>query len=108
MEVIGVVYNGQECLLLFKEKDFDVFVLDIIMLYLDGFVVLEWLRELDLKKQLNVIMLIVFGQEDVMKKVVDLGVFYFIFKLFDMENFVGYICQVSGNVSSVMYCVLLL
>lgn len=103
MEVIGVAYNGQECLSLFKEKDPDVLVLDIIMPHLDGLAVLERLRESDLKKQPNVIMLTAFGQEDVTKKAVDLGASYFILKPFDMENLVGHIRQVSGNASSVTH-----
>ncbi|PRR94273.1 sporulation transcription factor Spo0A [Bacillus atrophaeus] len=103
MEVIGVAYNGQECLSLFKEKDPDVLVLDIIMPHLDGLAVLERLRESDLSKQPNVIMLTAFGQEDVTKKAVDLGASYFILKPFDMENLVGHIRQVSGNSRSVTH-----
>jgi two-component system response regulator (stage 0 sporulation protein A) len=86
MEVLGVAYNGQECLSLFKDKEPDVLVLDIIMPHLDGLAVLERLRESELKKQPNVIMLTAFGQEDVTKKAVDLGASYFILKPFDMEN----------------------
>lgn len=36
MEVIGVAYNGQECLDLLRDKNPDVLVLDIIMPHLDG------------------------------------------------------------------------
>lgn len=34
MEVIGIAYNGQECLNLLKEKQPDILVLDIIMPHL--------------------------------------------------------------------------
>ncbi|CAM5558956.1 Protein-glutamate methylesterase/protein-glutamine glutaminase [Bacillus safensis subsp. safensis] len=37
MEVLGVAYNGQECLTLLKDKEPDVLLLDIIMPHLDGF-----------------------------------------------------------------------
>ncbi|PRS74681.1 sporulation transcription factor Spo0A [Bacillus sp. LNXM65] len=98
MEVLGVAYNGQECLTLFKDKEPDVLLLDIIMPHLDGLAVLERLRENnDMTKQPSVIMLTAFGQEDVTKKAVDLGASYFILKPFDMENLVGHIRQVSGN-----------
>lgn len=97
MEVLGVAYNGQDCLSLFKEKEPDVLVLDIIMPHLDGLAVLERLRATQLNKQPNVIMLTAFGQEDVTKKAVELGASYFILKPFDMENLVGHIRQVSGN-----------
>lgn len=41
MEVLGIAYNGQECLNMLKDKDPDVLVLDIIMPHLDGLAVLE-------------------------------------------------------------------
>ena len=114
MEVLGVAYNGQECLTLFKDKEPDVLLLDIIMPHLDGLAVLERLRENnEMTKQPSVIMLTAFGQEDVTKKAVDLGASYFILKPFDMENLVGHIRQVSGNgtqvshrSSSIQNCVL--
>ncbi|OLP64547.1 Stage 0 sporulation protein A [Bacillus pumilus] len=67
MEVLGVAYNGQECLTLLKDKEPDVLLLDIIMPHLDGLAVLERLRESD-TKQPSVIMLTAFGQEDVTKR----------------------------------------
>lgn len=68
MEVLGVAYNGQECLTLFKDKEPDVLLLDIIMPHLDGLAVLERLRENnEMTKQPSVIMLTAFGQEDVTK-----------------------------------------
>ncbi|WP_246944614.1 sporulation transcription factor Spo0A [Bacillus pinisoli] len=102
IEVIGVAYNGQECLNLLEEKDPDVLVLDIIMPHLDGLAVLEKMRELKKDKQPNVIMLTAFGQEDVTKKAVELGASYFILKPFDMENLTSHIRQVSGNSVSVI------
>lgn len=104
MEVLGVAYNGQECLTLFKDKEPDVLLLDIIMPHLDGLAVLERLRENnEMTKQPSVIMLTAFGQEDVTKKAVDLGASYFILKPFDMENLVGHIRQVSGNGTQVTH-----
>ncbi|MER3111989.1 MULTISPECIES: sporulation transcription factor Spo0A [Bacillus] len=104
MEVLGVAYNGQECLTLFKDKEPDVLLLDIIMPHLDGLAVLERLRENnEMTKQPSVIMLTAFGQEDVTKKAVDLGASYFILKPFDMENLVGHIRQVSGNGTQVSH-----
>ncbi len=97
IEVLGVAYNGQDCLNLLQEKQPDVLVLDIIMPHLDGLAVLEKLRELKLEKQPNVIMLTAFGQEDVTTKAVDLGAAYFILKPFDMENLASRIRQVSGK-----------
>ncbi|MCH1626637.1 sporulation transcription factor Spo0A [Fredinandcohnia quinoae] len=97
IEVLGVAYNGQECLNLLQEKQPDVLVLDIIMPHLDGLAVLEKIRNSNREKQPNVIMLTAFGQEDVTKKAVDLGASYFILKPFDMENLADRIRQVSGK-----------
>jgi len=102
MEVIGVAYNGQECLNILNEKSPDVLVLDIIMPHLDGLAVLQKLKELNKAKKPNVIMLTAFGQEDVTKKAVDLGAAYFILKPFDMEQLAGNIRQVSGKPSPLM------
>ncbi|MFC0269886.1 sporulation transcription factor Spo0A [Metabacillus herbersteinensis] len=102
MEILGVAYNGQECLNMLKDKDPDVLVLDIIMPHLDGLGVLEKLRAMDKAKQPNVIMLTAFGQEDVTKKAVDLGAAYFILKPFDMEGLASHIRQVSGNAAPIL------
>ncbi|MCM3002413.1 sporulation transcription factor Spo0A [Priestia koreensis] len=102
MEVIGVAYNGQECLHMLKENDPDVLILDIIMPHLDGLAVLSQLRDMNKGTYPNVIMLTAFGQEDVTKKAVDLGASYFILKPFDMENLVNHIRQVSGKSSAVL------
>lgn len=101
IEVLGVAYNGQECLNMLKDKEPDVLVLDIIMPHLDGLGVLEKLRETE-RKQPNVIMLTAFGQEDVTKKAVDLGAAYFILKPFDMEGLTSHIRQVSGNAAPII------
>lgn len=102
IEVLGVAYNGQDCLNMLQDKQPDVLVLDIIMPHLDGLAVLEKLRDSDLEKQPNVIMLTAFGQEDVTKKAVDLGAAYFILKPFDMENLASRIRQVSGKSAPVI------
>ena len=41
MEVIGVAYNGQDCLKMLNSAEPDVLLLDIIMPHLDGLAVLE-------------------------------------------------------------------
>ncbi|WP_088010911.1 sporulation transcription factor Spo0A [Gottfriedia acidiceleris] len=101
MEVVGVAFNGQDCLPLVKDKKPDVLVLDIIMPHLDGLAVLDRLRTGLVEKIPNVIMLTAFGQEDVTKKAVDLGASYFILKPFDMEHLISNIRQVVGKGSAV-------
>ncbi|KGX88828.1 sporulation transcription factor Spo0A [Pontibacillus litoralis] len=96
IEVIGSVYNGQDCLTMLEELDPDVLVLDIIMPHVDGIAVLSRMKDLEKESLPNVIMLTAFGQEEVTKKAVDLGASYFILKPFDLENLRDHIRQVNG------------
>lgn len=102
MEVAGVAYNGQECLEILEANEPDVLILDIIMPHLDGLAVLGKMKDLQLSKIPNVIMLTAFGQEDVTKKAVELGASYFVLKPFDMENLTNHIRQVSGKPSAII------
>jgi len=97
IEVVGTANNGQDCLMIVKETNPDILVLDIIMPHLDGLGVLEAMRSDAFPSQPSVIMLTAFGQEDVTKKAVELGAAYFILKPFDIENLVNNIRQVYGK-----------
>lgn len=99
IEVIGAAYNGRDCLSMVEELEPDVLILDIIMPHVDGLAVLNTLRDMELKNKPSVIMLTAFGQEEVMKKAVDLGASYFILKPFDLDNLGDQIRQVQGNSS---------
>lgn len=96
LEVVGVAYNGLECLEMVEEKKPDVLLLDIIMPHMDGLGVLEEIRNKG-KHIPNVIMLTAFGQEDVTKKAVELGADYFVLKPFDMDNLLNHIREISGR-----------
>ncbi len=91
IEVVGVANNGFEGLKLLEETPTDVVILDIIMPHLDGIAVFTKLKEKKKEKTPKVIMLTAFGQEDVMKKAVDLGAAYFMMKPFDMDHLVDQI-----------------
>ena len=97
MEVVGVAYNGQECLKLLQDVEPDVLILDIIMPHLDGLAVLQKIHEKQSNRAPNVIMLTAFGQEEVTKKAVELGASYFILKPFDMDHLGSSIRLVSGQ-----------
>jgi len=102
LEIVGLAYNGNECLEIVEKTKPDVLILDIIMPHLDGLAVLERLNELGLKAQTNVIMLSAFGQEDVTKKAVDLGASYYLLKPFDMEKLISTIREISGKKHSLV------
>ncbi|GGB34605.1 sporulation transcription factor Spo0A [Virgibacillus dakarensis] len=97
IEVIGTAYNGRDCLELLEDIEPDVLILDIIMPHVDGLAVLNQLRSMERNHDPSVIMLTAFGQEEVMKKAVDLGAAYFILKPFDLDNLADQIRQVQGS-----------
>lgn len=101
MEVVGTAFNGKECMDMLTEIEPDILLLDIIMPHQDGLAVLKSLRNMDLEKEPNVIMLTAFGQEDVMKKASDLGAAYFILKPFDLNHLAEQIRQIQGESSTV-------
>lgn len=97
IEIVGTAYNGQHSIDLIEELEPDVVVLDIIMPHVDGLAVLNQLRAMDLNPRPSVIMLTAFGQEEVMKKAVDLGASYFILKPFDLPNLADQIRQTKDQ-----------
>ncbi|GAA0331579.1 hypothetical protein GCM10008931_24190 [Oceanobacillus oncorhynchi subsp. oncorhynchi] len=100
IEIVGTALNGRDCLPLIEEKTPDVLVLDIIMPHMDGIAVLNEIKKMELTKKPHIIMLTAFGQEEVMKKAVDLGASYFILKPFDIQNLADQILQVQGSALS--------
>ncbi|SDI31247.1 sporulation transcription factor Spo0A [Natribacillus halophilus] len=99
MEIAGVAYDGKNCLQVVEETEPDILILDIIMPYLDGLAVLERLQRDSPDEMPNVLMLTAFGQEDVTKKAVNLGVSYYVLKPFDMEVLVDKIRDINGQPS---------
>src|SRR5699024_3207556 len=96
IEVIGIAYDGKECLNMLEELEPDVLILDIIMPHVDGLAVLNMIRTSQRDHHPNVIMLTAFGQEEVMKKAVDLGASYFVLKPFDLDHLADRVRQVQG------------
>ncbi|WP_440895804.1 sporulation transcription factor Spo0A [Amphibacillus sp. Q70] len=97
IEVVGTAHNGKDSLDLLADTNPDVVILDIIMPHMDGLAVLTRMKELNLAKYPQVIMLTAFGQEDVMKKAADLGASYFILKPFDLDYLAEQVRQVFGK-----------
>lgn len=101
MEVVGVTYNGLECLQLVQAQEPDILILDLIMPHVDGLTLLKMIRELEDIKKPKIIMLTAFGQEEVMRQAVQLGANYFILKPFDFEHLLSKIREIHhGDFSS--------
>ena len=79
-------HDGVEGLKLIKENqgDYDVVILDLIMPNKDGISVLEDMKEMELDK--NVIVLTSYNAQDMIRKVSELGVDYFILKPFELSE----------------------
>ena len=96
-KVVGMAHNGNEGLELIKEKEPDVLILDLIMPHLDGIGVMEEMNKLDFDNDIKTIVLTAFGQEDITKRVVELGANYYIMKPFDLSKLVDRINQMINS-----------
>ncbi len=95
LSIIGEAHNGEEGLKLIKEKKPDLILLDIIMPKLDGVGVMEEINQLDMKKNMKIMILTAFGQEELTKRMVSLGADYYIMKPFDLNTLLERIKQVT-------------
>ena len=86
IDVKYTAYDGEEALdLIQKEKDnFDVMVLDLIMPKKDGMYVLEEMKNRGINK--NTIVATSYNANEVIRKVSEMGVNYFILKPFDLND----------------------
>lgn len=94
-------HDGVEGMKLIKENqnDYDVVILDLIMPNKDGISVLEDMKEMNLHK--NVIVLTSYNAQDMIRKVSELGVNYFILKPFELSELEKRVLECSkGNTYS--------
>lgn len=96
LQVVGIAYNGAEALELMEATKPDIMLLDIIMPHLDGIGVLEHLAAREGPKP-KVIMLTALGQEQMTKRVIELGASYYVLKPFNLETLVTRIRQLVSN-----------
>ena len=79
-------YDGTEGMSIIKEKqdEYDLIILDLIMPVKDGVSVLEEMRKLSIDKK--VIVLTSYNTPDMIRKVSELGIDYFILKPFELSE----------------------
>lgn len=84
IEVVMEAYDGEEALELLKHHvdDFDLLLLDLIMPKKDGIGVLEAMRALSISKR--VMVLTSYNTQEMIRKVSEFGVSYFMLKPFDL------------------------
>lgn len=86
IRVTLIAHDGIEGMKLIKEKqnEYDVIILDLIMPRKDGVTVLEEMKELNIDKK--VIVLTSYNTQDMIRKVSELGIGYFILKPFELSE----------------------
>ncbi len=96
LQVVGVGHNGPEALDLLATTKPDIMLLDIIMPHLDGIAVLERLVQSS-EPRPKVIVLTALGQEQITKRVIELGANYYVLKPFNLETLATRIRQLANN-----------
>lgn len=97
MKVVGVAHNGSDGSELILDLLPDVVMLDIVMPKVDGLGVLEVINSTNLKKAPSVICLSAVGQEEIIKKAIQLGAKYYMIKPFDLDMMLRRIREVAGR-----------
>lgn len=98
MEVVGVAGDGVTGLEVIKATCPDVVIMDMIMPQLDGLGVLEHLNTGSLQPSPSVICLSAVGQEDLIRKAIELGAKYYMVKPFDLAMMVKRIREVVRKI----------
>ena len=98
IEVVSEARNGLEAIDVIKNNDIDVILLDLIMPELDGFGVLEYLKENNIKK--NIIVISAFNEEETIRKVSEYGVKYYALKPFNLNNLENIINNIYSSSKS--------
>ena len=80
-----------------KQKDFDLILLDLIMPGKDGISILEYLNELKINKK--VIVLTSYNTQEVIRKVAEMGVNYFMLKPFELSDLEKKIVSVMDDIN---------
>jgi two-component system response regulator (stage 0 sporulation protein A) len=85
IEITEIVHNGLDALKIISECKVDVILLDMIMPMMDGLAVLQWLKDHNQKIRPKIIIFSAFGQEEITRSAINLGVDYYILKPFDLD-----------------------
>lgn len=100
IEVVGSYYNGSDGLeaILDSKAEYDIILLDLIMPKRDGLYVLEELAKKNITK--NIIVESSYNSPDVIRKVSEYGVNYYILKPFELTDLETRILEVSKQLDS--------
>ncbi|MGI6200251.1 MAG: sporulation transcription factor Spo0A [Christensenellales bacterium] len=99
MELVYKASNGLEAIEALKQHEVDVLILDIIMPGMDGLEVLEELAKEPVKPY--VIMLSAIGQDDFVRRAINMGARYYMVKPINFDVLRRRILEVSGSATYV-------
>lgn len=97
MEIAGMAGDGIRGKELILNVQPDVVLLDMVMPQMDGLGVLEQLNQSGLEQLPAIICLSAVGQEDLIRRAIDLGARYYMIKPFDFEMILNRIRELSGS-----------
>lgn len=95
VEVSGEALNGVEAINLLSKNTYDVILLDLIMPLKDGFDVLDYLKDNDIK--IPVIVTTSYNEEETIRKVSEYGVRYYALKPYDMNSIKNKIIEINNS-----------
>jgi two-component system response regulator (stage 0 sporulation protein A) len=98
-KVVATAHNGLDIISILPYTAMDVLLLDMIMPQMDGLGVLHWLKENSQVPRPKIIIFSAFGQEEVARNAVSLGVDYYILKPFDLDILTQRICEVVKGIN---------
>ena len=98
IEITLKAHDGIEGLRLIEKKqdEYDVVLLDLIMPNKDGVTILEYMKNKNIDKK--VIILTSYNTQDMIRKVSELGISYFVLKPFELEDLEKRILEVGEGV----------
>jgi two-component system response regulator (stage 0 sporulation protein A) len=99
IEIVATANNGLDTIKILPQIVMDVLLLDMIMPQMDGLGVLHWLKENPQIPRPKIIIFSAFGQEEVARNAVSLGVDYYILKPFDLNTLTQRIIEVVKGIN---------
>ncbi len=100
VEVVASASNGEEFLNLLENKkiDFDILILDLVMPLLDGFEVLEYMKEHNIDKK--TIVMTSFNEDETIRRVSEYGCKYYALKPFDFKKLESIIISINNSIKA--------
>lgn len=99
IEIVTTAHNGLDTIKILPQVVMDVLLLDMIMPQMDGLGVLHWLKDNPQIPRPKIIIFSAFGQEEVARNAVSLGVDYYILKPFDLNTLTQRIIEVVKGIN---------